>query len=1062
MDIQELNKILTVAIKKDPRIALLVKKYQSQPDIIVDLLGDVILKIQEEMNPWKWKPVHPSVFLNDKYYCGKDPDTGEGVASTMYDNLKKEFIKVHCENSNVREVVLTGCVHLDSLIVESDGNMPTLREKIESNREVDVIAINNNIDKSKTSNTRFSGNLKCYEIVLQNGMKVVLTPEHKIEVYNNKRTWKEASNLRIGEFVVVPRILKTFPSENCSLEMAKLYAYIMTNGCFDETRLRYNSANEKTSEEFLSIIREFGFNGKVYTKNGTLEFHSTNYAKSGLKAFLKRMFNSERKVIDVPACIARSSNEIVSVFLNRLIAAEGCVYSGNENTPPRIQLAMVNERFIRQVQLLFLRFGIQSRIKELFQYDKRVNKERSIWILIISGIQNLELFFNKIGYVLGKEYKCEEVLRYCQNKESNTNVDVMPFKAKSLSKMMTISSIERKAGSKWYNKLNICGNLSRKVFDEWLSEFGDTVLGKKLNYLFPSDIGYSRVVSIRELDGLHPTGDLGATNGNRFTANGISVHNSIGWGKSFFMELGLVWHLYLLSCYKNPQLFFKLSPASKIALTIISITEKQAKSNMFFAIKQMIKQIPYFKENYMFDDKRASESLLFQNGIELFSGSSAISSTIGLNIYSAALDEANFFKNIQNSKRSKESGGDYDEALALYNNLLKRQESRFLKYGLKPGVLYIGSSRQFPNDFTEQRIKIAREVGDTTTHILDYNLWTMCPDKYSTETFLVEVGQLNKKSRILDGHETDISGQIIKVPIDFKSKFHKDLNNSLRDLAGVAVYSVQPFFAQKEYVVKMFDPSIKRIFSVDKATLSPKPEYQVSEKILKTVPEFPDKPRYVGMDIGLKKDRFGFSMGYIESMVYQEKEFFNEETQKMDFVKERVPKIVIEMVLEIYPEREFGEVELSRVRFLIFQLKKLGYNIRYSSADGFQSKDMDQILRRKGINHEYISMDKTTEPYETARQMIYNGNVRCIYHQKLEEEMFLLERDYVNDKVDHPVRFSKDISDAVCQVIYNCTVNPHFMDDALLGGSMVYNDGGESLEKTKQDIIDDFEKWARM
>ena len=480
----------------------------------------------------------------------------------------------------------------------------------------------------------------------------------------------------------------------------------------------------------------------------------------------------------------------------------------------------------------------------------------------------------------------------------------------------------------------------------------------------------------------------------------------IGYGKSYFMELGLVWNLYLLSCYKNPQTYYNLSPASKFALVIISITEKQAKSNMFSAIREMIKQIPYFKENFMFDVKKSTDTLLFANNVELFSGTSAVSSTIGLNIFSAALDEANFFKNIKHSQRSKEADGSYDEALSLYNNLLIRQESRFLKYGLTPGTLYIGSSRQFPNDFTEQRIKIAKEQNDGSTQVLDYNIWTICPSKYSKETFMVEVGQLNKRSRILDGHETDVTGQVIKVPMDFISKFKKDIDNSLRDLAGVAVYNVQPFFGQKDMVMKMFDSSLPRIFSVDKATLSPKEEYRLTEKIIKTISasQFPEKPRYIGLDLGLKKDRTGFAMGYIEDMKIVEKTFFNDETQQQDTIKERMPVVVIELVLEIYPEREFGEVELGRVRFMIFQLKKLGYNIRYGSADGFQSADMQQVLRRKGVNMDYISMDKTTEPYETFRSAVYDGRVKCIYHPKLEEECFLLERDYINDKVDHSIK----------------------------------------------------------
>lgn len=539
----------------------------------------------------------------------------------------------------------------------------------------------------------------------------------------------------------------------------------------------------------------------------------------------------------------------------------------------------------------------------------------------------------------------------------------------------------------------------------------------------------------------------------------VVLTGGIGFGKSFFMELGLLWHLYLLSCFKSPQKYFGLSPVSKFGIMVISITEKQSKKNIYSAVHGMVKRIDYFKENFYFDPKSVTESLQFPNNIEFFNGTSAQSSAIGLNIFSAALDEANFFKVVENSKRGNNANGTFDEALVLYNSLLRRQDSRFLKKGREPGILYVGSSRMFPNDFTEQRIKLAKEAEDKSTYVLDYNLWKVNRDAYSKEEFKVEVGGLNRRSRILDGSETDVVGDIVNIPMDFYDKFKKDIDNALRDIAGVAVYSVQPFFGEKQKINEMFDSSIERIFSVDKATLSSKDEYEKVERIVKYRPDNRDKIRYVAMDIGLKKDRFGFAMGYIEDLVTVTKEFYNDEKQALEVVKVRLPLVNVEMILQIYPEAEFGEVELSRVRFLIFKLKKLGYKIKYSSADGFQSKDMEQILKRNGINHEYISMDKTNEPYETFRSAVYENRVKCIYHPVLEEELNRLERNYVTGKIDHPVKFSKDVADAVGQLVYNCHVNMKFQDDSLLPTTLTNNE--PSNVETLESILDDFEKYVK-
>lgn len=537
------------------------------------------------------------------------------------------------------------------------------------------------------------------------------------------------------------------------------------------------------------------------------------------------------------------------------------------------------------------------------------------------------------------------------------------------------------------------------------------------------------------------------------------LSGAIGWGKSFFMSLGLVWNLYILSCLKNPQQYFKLSPASKIAIMIISITEKQAKKNMYSNCKDMIKSIPYFKENFYFDDKRATESLVFDNNVELFSGTSSVSSTIGLNIYSAALDEANFFKVIQQSKRARESTGEFDEALTLYYSLLRRQESRFLKQGLKPGVLYLGSSNVYPDDFTAKRVKAAKESNSKSSYIMSYSQWSVDRNKFGKEEFKLELGGLTKKNRILEGYEEDVTGEVISIPMEFYDAFKKDIDNALRDMAGLALYSVQPFFGEKDKIQEMFDASLPKVFSVDLATLSPKHEYLITEKILRHEIFNKKQTRYIATDIGLKKDLLGFAMGHISEIKIMERQVYNDMTGEMDIIKEKLPVVVIDMLLSVRKEEEFGEVELQNVVKLVFSLKKFGYKIKYSSADGYQSAHISQIFKRNGINHDYISMDKTTEPYETFRSAVYDGRVKCPYNPKLEMELVGLEKDYVNNKVDHQKHSSKDLADAVGQLVYNCHVNMHFFDESLLGSSTV--DQSDEIIESYEDILKNFNEWAR-
>lgn len=519
------------------------------------------------------------------------------------------------------------------------------------------------------------------------------------------------------------------------------------------------------------------------------------------------------------------------------------------------------------------------------------------------------------------------------------------------------------------------------------------------------------------------------------TIQEVILTGSIGWGKSFFMEIGILWQLYYLSCLKSPQRFYLLAPDSPLGIIIVSVTANQGKKNIFSTVKGMIENIPYFRENFMFNQRKATDSLIFPNKIELFPASSSHSSNIGLNLFAGAMDEANFFRKIKNSKRSENGTGTFDAARTLYRSLRRRLDSRFMKFNKRPGILYLGSSRVYPNDFTSEHLKEAQETEEKTgikrVYIMDYNQWKVNRDAYSKEEFRVEIGDLNRRSRILTDSDVP-EGRVINVPMDFYDKFDMDIDNALRDIAGEGIHAVQPFIGNKNKITEMFDSSLPRIFSVDVATLSPKPEWLRVEYIMRK-PPCPEKPRYIGMDIGITKDSMGFAMGYIDGYKIMKREVFNGETQQFEYIDEKLPICVVELMLEIRPEKEFGEVELARVRYLIYQLRNKGYPIRRGSADGFQSKDMEQMLKRSGIKMAYVSMDKTPEPYETFRTAMYDNRIRSVYHQKVEIELNELERDYTKGgKIDHPPTGSKDVSDAVGSMIYNMHVDPVYGSEDLL------------------------------
>jgi len=536
----------------------------------------------------------------------------------------------------------------------------------------------------------------------------------------------------------------------------------------------------------------------------------------------------------------------------------------------------------------------------------------------------------------------------------------------------------------------------------------------------------------------------------------------IGWGKSYLLTMGLIWQVYFLSKLKSPQKWFGLAPHSKISIMIISLTEEQSKKNVFYNIKEVIKTIPYFQNDFPYDTSKDSKSLLFPKNIELFNGNSSEASAIGLNIYSACIDEANFFKVTRQSKRSRRYGEVYDQAKVLYTSLTRRQDSRFLKEGRQPGIIYLASSKLFPNDFIEQRIQEVRKKENdgikSDTYILDYNLWTVRRDKYSKETFKVEVSEVMKRARILDGTETDVDGTIIEVPMDFYPKFKQDLDSALRDIAGIAIYSTQPFLTRREKICEAFDVNLPKIFSVDEATLSAKENISVFEHIVGTVKNR-DKIRFVAFDLGLKKDAAGFAMGYLDSQRKVERSYIDHDTGEVKKTYETAPTAIIEMVLRIVPELDAGEIEFANIRHLVFRLIEHGYKIQFASADGWQSVDMSQILRKKGIQFELTSVDRKPEAYETLKEALYENRVKIVEHPFLREELLSLEKSYETGKVDHPPAGTKDVADAVCQVVFNLlSRSPKEIEDLL--PSVAKNPKDGQKEYSEEEYLKEFQRWT--
>lgn len=476
----------------------------------------------------------------------------------------------------------------------------------------------------------------------------------------------------------------------------------------------------------------------------------------------------------------------------------------------------------------------------------------------------------------------------------------------------------------------------------------------------------------------------------------------IGTAKTTIALYTQAYQLYLLSCYVSPQEAFGLDPASEIVILFQNLTATKAKEVDYDRFRAMIENSPYFKKHFPFD-KDIKSSLQFPNRIIVKPISGDVSGSIGENVIGGIIDEVNFMDIIDKSKRTHNEGV-YNQAEVLYNSLARRRESRFMKQGVLPGIICMVSSKRYPGEFTDMKMEEART--DATIYVYDKCIWHVKPEgTFSKESFYVFTGSDSENPYILD--DTNILSEydrdyILKIPVDFRKQFETDILDALREIGSISVRSVNPFILDVK--------SISDAFHSGRSMLSRTSIEFKTQKLGIDTDCFKDKefPRFIHIDIGLVHDHLGIACGYCPGF---------KAMNRGEGLVEFLPEIEFDFAIDVVPPKN-DEIDLARIRAMIYKLYELGLNIRWVSLDSYQSADMLQRLRQKGFKAGVQSVDDSTDPYLAMKIALHDRRVNVPYHPRLEKELINLEYDAAKDKVDHPSHGSKDIADCVAGVIW--------------------------------------------
>lgn len=489
----------------------------------------------------------------------------------------------------------------------------------------------------------------------------------------------------------------------------------------------------------------------------------------------------------------------------------------------------------------------------------------------------------------------------------------------------------------------------------------------------------------------------------------VGLSGAIGLGKSTIADIGMAYVLYKLLCLKDPAAYYKLTRGSKVAVAIFNISLDQGYGVGYAKLQSMLKKSPWFLEHGTLSGIKNPTYYPGKN-IEILVGSK-MEHFLGRDIFAGFLDEMEFAPG-SNPKM------ELSKIMKLYTTIKRRMESRYMKLGKLPGILFLVSSKKSDADFLEQYLK--KNKDKPYLKVVDEPIWVVKADQglYSGNMFKVAVGNKYLKSKILGDDEDPeaykANGQeVIEVPVEYREAFDLDINSALMDIAGKALSSSLKYIYYDKLKL-CYRQYLRNPFTMDEIVLGFDDDTELKdflvEKLLSKLDR--SKPHFVHWDTSKSGDATGLAMatiaGHREVKKLLKGQVFTEE--------DIIHKLVF--AINIRPDPG-SEIPFYKIRNFIYYLRfVLGYNIVSVTCDSYQSVDSLQQMSLRGFNTKTLSMDRSRVPYDTLKNAINEGRLIMPHIPHLEKELLELEDDKMIGKIDHPVNGSKDTADAVAGSVF--------------------------------------------
>jgi hypothetical protein len=479
------------------------------------------------------------------------------------------------------------------------------------------------------------------------------------------------------------------------------------------------------------------------------------------------------------------------------------------------------------------------------------------------------------------------------------------------------------------------------------------------------------------------------------TCNEVIFQLGKGSGKDFTSTIACAYIVYLLLCLKDPARYYGKPPGDTIDILNIAINATQANNVFFKGFRNRIERSPWFMGKH----EIKGGHIAFDKNINVYSGHSEREAWEGYNVLYVVLDEISGFA-LESTSGSEQS----KTAKAVYDMYRASVTSRFPEFG----KLVLLSFPRFKNDFIQQRYNAVVDAKETLIRTHTFRLDPDLPEGTEGNEFTIEweedhiLSYVTPKVYALKRPSWEVNPNM-KIG-DYVRDFYDNPVDALSRFACMPPDALDAFFKDRQKIEAAFSStngtSLDGVFNDD------------------FLPD-PTKRYFLHVDLARVHDHAAVAMAHVEKW----------ETRNIGGkMTEPAPVVKVDCVRFWTPSKT-KNVDFTDIREFILSLGRRAFDIRLVTFDRWESQETIDYLNSRGLKSEKLSVAK--KHYQDFAMVVGEERLSGPAIQLLVDELLQLQITRT-DKVDHPRKGSKDLSDAVCGAIYNAIAHtPRNTNDVI-------------------------------